>query len=82
MARARGSYPRCHWFDSSCRHQETIKIIQKKREPCRSPLFVYLFRSSRGTPGVVAANLYLLRRSDLVSLFVLLQRFGVSFILG
>ena len=30
MARARGSYPRCHWFKSSCRYHH------KKRTPVRS----------------------------------------------
>ena len=28
LARARGSYPRCHWFKSSCRYQQNTDFIR------------------------------------------------------
>ena len=36
LARARGSYPRCHWFESSCRYHllmsgSSIRFHKKKR---------------------------------------------------
>ena len=59
MARARGSYPRCHWFDSSCRHQKRIRLrpIESKNRS-KERIFLFLTRlfcpcSSRGVLVVV-----------------------------
>ena len=58
MARARGSYPRCHWFDSSCRHQEInlqefIDFLKRDKPPLLWGFVV--FKGLRKSYG----NLYL-----------------------
>ena len=62
MARARGSYPRCHWFDSSCRHQKRIRLrpIESKNRS-KERIFLFLTRlicpcSSRGVLVVVPSS--------------------------
>ena len=45
MARARGSYPRCHWFDSSCRHQKRIRLRPiKSKNRSKERIFLFLTR--------------------------------------